>query len=78
MGRVLDKRISPGLAFHWAGLVEKIVELSYFSIAREQLHEGVSDNDAGGRREGGICSVHWVKEARRASPVKDRARTRPL
>lgn len=58
MGRILDKCISPGFAFHWAGLVEEIIEFSDFPIAREELHEGVSDKDADGeKRRGHIFSA---------------------
>lgn len=35
MRRILDKRISSGFAFHWTSLMEEIVELGYFPIARE-------------------------------------------
>lgn len=35
MGRILDKRISSGFAFHWTSLMEEIVELGYFAIAGE-------------------------------------------
>lgn len=58
MGCILDKRISPWFAFHWASLMEEIIELGDFSIAREELYEGVSDKDAGGgKRRGQMFSA---------------------
>ena len=62
MGRILDECISPGFAFHWAGLMEEIIEFGDFPVAREELDEGVSDKDAAGRREEGKWSVHWIEE----------------
>lgn len=61
MGRILDKRISPWFAFHWASLMEKIIEFGDFPVAREELHEGVSDKDAGGEKRRGhmFSALDW-------------------